>query len=249
MAVALLTREDSLAFYPILPLLGLFYAYRREQVRAWVPALARYTMALVCIWFTVWLWRLAAVPNAPQFKFGSDAMARLGNMALWTIDLSGQQDAAGLLFGGLLGLALVATTILARRDRELALLFLALTAVAVLPGNVRAVPNLLLFAISFYAIFLSVVLTALARRHVGGQGRRRRNTGCRRRQLGPREPPRTGQSAPDVHGPNVARLDVHLQRPSNRRSFPRFALNTYARNSISMASRRRASTSTGGTPS
>ena len=169
MAVALLTREDSLAFYPILPLLGLFYAYRREQVRAWVPALARYTMALVCIWFTVWLWRLAAVPNAPQFKFGSDAMARLGNMARWTIDLSGQQDAAGLLFSGLLGLALVATTILARRDRELALLFLALTAVAVLPGNVRAVPNLLLFAISFYAIFLSVVLTALARRHVAAR--------------------------------------------------------------------------------
>ena len=30
-------------------------------------------------------------------------------------------------------------------------------------------PNLLLFAISFYAIFLSVVLTALARRHVAAR--------------------------------------------------------------------------------
>ena len=164
MAVALLTREDSLAFFVILPSVAVFQARRSSRLPAWWSPIARYTMALGCVWFLIWLWRLAAVPNAPQFKLALDAVGRLANMALWTIDLSGQQDAAGYLYWALFGAALGGVAWLDRDDRRLALFWLGLTLLAVLPGNVRAVPNLLLYAVSSYAMFLAFVLLTVSRR-------------------------------------------------------------------------------------
>lgn len=167
--IALLTREDSLVFYAVLPLLAVFHAFRRSELDRVTTPLARYTAALACTWFAIWVWRLYAVPNAPQFKFAFDSILRVRNMALWTICLSGQRDGARYAFMALFPVLLGTAMRLDRRDRQQSFFWLALACLAVMPGNVRAVPNLLLFATSFYAVFLGSVLSSVAQKSAAGR--------------------------------------------------------------------------------
>ncbi len=164
LTLALLAREDSLVGFPFVLVVGAFHAWRRSEFPAAARSLLRLALALSVAWIAVWVWRLLAVPNAPQFKFAADSLVRLWNMAQWTIGLAGQRDGSAPVFVLLFVGAVAVASVLGPQERRLAWLWLFLTAVAVTPGNVRAVPNLLVFAIGCYAIFLGIVLRAIGRR-------------------------------------------------------------------------------------
>jgi hypothetical protein len=164
MACALLAREDSLIGFPVLVMITAYAGWTRGQP-AWIRRSTRMGIAFSAIFLVIWVWRLAAVPSAPQTKFTLASVGHVWNMVLWTIGLAGQHSAFTPVFAAL-SIALVAAALLWLEpgERNLALLWLLFAAIACIPGNVRARTNLLLFAVSFYATFAAIVLSAAWRR-------------------------------------------------------------------------------------
>lgn len=161
---ALATREDSLALYIVLPAIGLSYSWFLERPRESYVRLAGYAGVLLLTFFPFWLWRLAVIPRAPNFRVNSGVA--LGPLTLfqWTVCLSGQSGSARYAFMAAFVVLVVIAARLPRDMRRQCLMWLALAAIACMPGAVRVVSNLLFFPISFYATFAALTLGALTRR-------------------------------------------------------------------------------------
>ena len=165
-ALALTTREDSLAMFPALVLISSYVA--NEWARFQVPTrVLRFAGGLLAVAGAFWVWRWVALPGAAQFRFDALAFARVGDMMMETVWLSGEegQETARHVFLGIGALAVLATVfVLDVSDRRRALLWLlaAITACAI--GSVEIRPNLLLFPISFYALFLASVAVPVVQR-------------------------------------------------------------------------------------
>jgi len=88
-AAALLTREDSLAFVPLM--LGVAIAPAFIAGGPILPSGERWTrlregaIAIAVLLPAWWLWRLMAVSNAPNFKLEGAAAGRIADMMLWTV--------------------------------------------------------------------------------------------------------------------------------------------------------------------
>lgn len=161
---ALAAREDALALFPIAIGLGFFYLWIHDRPWNDYVRLARYGLLLFLGFLAFWTWRLIVVPSAPNFRMNLGVFTGPPRLFDWTICLSGQGGLAPWLFRAG-GLALVAVAWrLPRLDRRRAYLWLALAAFACVPGAVIARPNLLLFPVSFYAIFVAITVADLARR-------------------------------------------------------------------------------------
>ena len=75
-ALALTTREDSLAMFPALVLISSYVAH--EWARFQVPtSVLRFTGGLFAAAGAFWVWRWAALPGAAQFRFDAPAFARV----------------------------------------------------------------------------------------------------------------------------------------------------------------------------
>lgn len=160
--LALAAREDALALYGVAMLLGLAYLWFNGRLLDHYARLVRYGVLLFATFLPFWVWRLAVVPRAPNFRANTAVITQPIRMFRWTVSLAGQQDASQLLF--LLGAVVltISTLSLRQEDRRRSLLWLLVSAVACVPGAVYARTNLLLFPVSFYALFVVSTLAALA---------------------------------------------------------------------------------------
>jgi hypothetical protein len=163
MLVALAAREDTMALYPALVLIGATWLSFVRGSRAGVVRLVRYAACLFCTFVPFWVWRLFAVPRAPNFRVNWDVVVGPLRLFDWTICLSGQVGGAWRAFLAAFVVLGVGALGLPRDARRHALMWLALAAIACLPGAVRARPNLLLFPISFYTLFAALTLAGLVR--------------------------------------------------------------------------------------
>ena len=164
MACALLAREDSLVGFPVLVLMTAYRSWTRGEPD-WMRRAFTVAVVFAAVLVVIWIWRLAAVPSAPQTKFTLASVLHVGHMALWTIGLAGQRSAFAPVFVAIaIGLVAASCRVLDPKTRHLAWLWLVFAAIGCLPGNVRARTNLLIFSVSFYAVFASIVLTELWRR-------------------------------------------------------------------------------------
>jgi hypothetical protein len=164
-ALALTTREDSLAMFPALVLISSYMADKGGRFQVTTGVL-RFTAGLSAVAVAFWMWRWAALPGAAQFRFDALALAHVGDMMMATVWLSGieGQDTARHVFLAIGGLAVLATVFgLDGAERRRALLWLIAAIAASSIGSVEIRPNLLLFPISFYALFLASVAIPNAR--------------------------------------------------------------------------------------
>lgn len=165
---AITTREDSLAIVPVILLIGHHYvnagrAGRMEWSAFAVPARLRtFAACLFGLVALLWMWRSAAVPGAARFDPAAPVFTRVGTMMLWTVGLSGQGTARWVcITAGALAAAAVVMLEVAERRRALLWLLAALGTTGI--GMVEARTNLLIFPISFYALFLASVAVAVVR--------------------------------------------------------------------------------------
>ncbi len=157
-ALALGTREDSLATFPVMLLVGCFYANG-------VPArLRNFAICVIAIAVLFWMWRSAAIPGAAQFHLNAPAIIRFVTMVLWTVALAGQQ-AFPWIFVAVAAAAVAGLLALEVRDRRRATLWLLAALGTTVIGTVEARPNLLIFPVSFHALFLASVAVSLARQY------------------------------------------------------------------------------------
>jgi hypothetical protein len=157
----LAAREDALALFGIAVLMGSMYLWQRGQFVTAVAfrQLARYAVVLFCAFLPFWTWRLLVVPRAPNFRANLGVLTQPLTMFHWTLSLVGQGDPLRIAFDAAFAILLVVTlTLVSRNYRRRALFWLALAALACLPGAVYARTNLLLFPVSFYALFVATVL-------------------------------------------------------------------------------------------
>lgn len=167
--LALATREDSLAIFPVLLLVGYYYATHQVAITDWlgfgVPRrLAIFAGCLIGIAVLFWMWRRVAIPGAAQVQLSAAALIRVWDMILWTICLSGQEVAVSRRIFIMVGaLAAAAAFTFDVRDRRRALLWLVAALTTTTIGIVEARANVLIFPISFYALFLASVAVGAAR--------------------------------------------------------------------------------------
>ena len=165
---AMLTREDSLAALPAMLGMGLGLQVLRSGQPSSVVTERRRRLATGAVVIAVvlpvwWLWRLAAVSNAPNVKLELAAVGRVLDMMAWTTSLVGAVDPLWPVYV-MLGLAaIVATRWLPPADRRLAWLLLLSALGACVIGNVRARANLLILPALFYGGFLGIGLAGTAR--------------------------------------------------------------------------------------
>ena len=164
MLLGLAAREDALALYPVLVVIGFVYLRLFGRPREGYVRLARYAGLLAVTFLPFWVWRLAMVPSAPNFRVNHLVVDGLLTHLHWTVCLSGQAGTAPTWF--VLGFAvlLVTAMLLPPAQRLHSLMWLALAAITCLPGAVRVRANLLLFPISFYAIFVVLIVAGIGRR-------------------------------------------------------------------------------------
>ena len=163
MLVALAAREDALALYPGLLIIGVVYLRLSERPREAYMRLARYAGFLAITFLPFWVWRLLLVPRAPNFRVNRLVVDGPLTHAFWTVCLSGQSGTAPYWFLAAFVVVLAAALCLPRRPRLHSLMWLTLAAVTCLPGAVRIRANLLLFPMSFYAIFVMLVVSTVVR--------------------------------------------------------------------------------------
>jgi len=163
MLLALAAREDALALYPALVIIGAAYLRLFERPREAYVRLARYAGLLAVTFLLVWVWRLMTVPSAPNFRVNRLVVDGLLTHVHWAVCLSGQAGTAPHWFVGACAILCVTAMFLPRTQRLHSLMWLALAAITCLPGAVRIRANLLLFPISFYAIFVMLVVAGIAR--------------------------------------------------------------------------------------
>jgi len=166
---ALLVREDSLAFVPVMAALiagprfewanlpAMFGGTRGRRLRTGAIALG----VLLPVW---WLGRLAAVSSAPNVKLEVDAIGRVLDMIVWTLSLAGGADPVWPAYLALAVALAVAIRWLPAPDRRLAWLLLGSAVATCLIGNVRARANLIILPGMLYGFFLGIVIVGLARR-------------------------------------------------------------------------------------
>jgi hypothetical protein len=161
--VALAAREDALALYPVLLLIGVAYLWFFERPRESYSRMATYAAFLFLTFLLFWSWRLAMVPSAPNFRINRGVL--LGPLTLfrWTVCLSGQSGPAQYGFLAAFIILLAVAVRLPRDERRHSLMWLGLAAVTCLPGAIRERANLLFFPISFYAIFATLTVGRLTR--------------------------------------------------------------------------------------
>jgi hypothetical protein len=160
--MALATREDALALYAIVPLIGAASLWFSGRLRERVGRVIRFVGFLFITFVPFWAWRVMAIPRAPNFRVNLGVLTGPLTLMDWTICLSGQSEWWRWAFRALFGLLLIGLFRLPRDTRRHSMLWLAAAAAACLPGAVRTVPNLLLLPISFYAIFCVLVAGSLA---------------------------------------------------------------------------------------
>lgn len=166
---ALLTREESLVIFPVMLLMGFYWVNfcaeaRRYSSRYEVPARLRaVAIGLLGITAVFWMWRSNVVPDAPQFHPDVSIFSRVGTMILWTVCLSGQYASRWVCITvGALAMAFLCT--LDVRDRLRALVWLFAALISTMIGSVEIRPNLLVFPIAFYTLFLASVVVAVSRK-------------------------------------------------------------------------------------
>lgn len=163
--LALAAREDALALYGVVVLIGAAYLWFADAAREAYWRLARYVAILFGTFLPFWTWRLLVVPRAPNFRANYGVLTQPLTMVRWTVSLSGQADGWWVAFSaGALLLVAAAFVMLSRDERRRSLLWLLLAIVACLPGAVIARANLLLFPVSFYALFVVMTIAYLAPR-------------------------------------------------------------------------------------
>ncbi|MBM2812981.1 MAG: hypothetical protein HW416_3740 [Chloroflexi bacterium] len=158
-ALALGTREDSLVAFPVLLLLGCYYASVRHLG---FRRLGTFSACLICIAVLYWTWRSSVgIPDLPSIGIDARTFRRVGDMIVWTVCLAGQDNRPVCIIVG--ALAVVAAFTLGARERSQAFLWLlaALMTTAIGIGEARS--NLLIFPVSFYAVFLASVAVAVTR--------------------------------------------------------------------------------------
>jgi hypothetical protein len=161
--LALATREDALALYLVVPLVGTASLWFSGRLRERLGRLIRYAAFLFVTFVPFWAWRVLVIPRAPNFRVNLGAFTGPLTLMDWTICLSGQADPWRWGFRTLCALLLIGLFRLPRDRRRNCLLWLAAAAAACFPGAVRTVPNLLLLPISFYAIFCAMAAGSLTR--------------------------------------------------------------------------------------
>jgi hypothetical protein len=167
--LALATREDSLAIVPVLLLIGHFYVNAAADGRpTWSvypvpPRLRNFAVALFVITAVFWVWRSTAVPGAARFNPDAPVFTRVGQMMLWTVSSSGL-DTSQWVFITVGALAVTSLLILEARDRRRISVWLVAALITTSIGSVEARPNLLMFPISFYSLFLASTVVAVARK-------------------------------------------------------------------------------------
>ena len=161
--VALAAREDALALCPVVLLMGAAYLMFSDRPPAAYRRLASYGAFLVLTFLSFWLWRLAGVPRAPNFRVNLDVLLGPWYHFRWMVSLSGEFGTAQYAFLAAFVVLLAVAVRLPRDQRRHSLMWLVLAAIACLPGAVRARANLLLFPISFYATFVALTVAPLAR--------------------------------------------------------------------------------------
>ena len=161
--LALGAREDALALYPVLLVIGVAYLRLFERPREAYTRLARYAGLLAVTFVPFWVWRLLMVPSAPNFRVNRLVVDGPLTHFRWTVCLSGQSGTAPDWFLVAFVVLLAAAMFLPRTQRLHSLMWLTLAAITCLPGAVRIRANLLLFAISFYAIVVMLVVAGVAR--------------------------------------------------------------------------------------
>ena len=167
--LALATREDSLAIVPVLLLIGHYYVNAAGDGRGkWViyPVPARlltFAVLLFVITAVFWVWRSTVLPGAARFNPDAPVFARVGEMMLWTVCLAGLNTARSA-FVAVGALAVASLLMLEARDRRRISVWLLAALITTSIGSVEARPNLLMFPIAFYALFLASTVVAVAGR-------------------------------------------------------------------------------------
>lgn len=175
-AVALLTREDSLILYPLLVYFAMIFAQgQRNWRRAWLKPLMGYVIALVGMGAFFWWIRSTYVSQALAVQFApsnfvwtlrqtSQNMGNITNLLVWWPDYV----TAIVLWLICLGfVAAVFLFVLPRSIRGQAWAWLIALLISALPGLTLPRTNLLLFAVTFWGLFLATVLVEFARRSRG----------------------------------------------------------------------------------
>ena len=167
--LALATREDSLAIVPVLLLIGYFHVNAAGEGRpTWSvhlvpPRLRNFAVLLFVITAVFWAWRSTVVPGAARFNPDAPVFTRVGAMILWTVSLSGL-DGSQWVFITVGALAVSSLLMLEARDRRRASVWLVAALITTSIGSVEARPNLLMFPVLFYSLFLASTVVAVARK-------------------------------------------------------------------------------------
>ena len=171
-ALALATREDSLAIFPVMILVAIYFVNRvsdgssTNRIRI-PPRLRTFALGLMGVGAGFWMWRRIVIPGAAQFSPDADALTGVLETIGWTVGLAGQQPILVRTAFMAVGVAAVAALMLLDpADRRRASLWLLAALGTTMIGSVEARMNLLIFPISFYVLFLASVAVALTRHRV-----------------------------------------------------------------------------------
>ncbi len=172
-ALAMLTREDSVVVYPLTAFFVAVDLIRNRRWRTRRPvSLALYAAGGIGLFAVYWGWRVAVVPNATalQLSLGDWAWSmaqivqNLGdrtNLVVWWPEYILLIDVWLVCLGILVAVVLFA---LPRPAQHQAAFWAAALAIGALPGLTLARTNLLLIATTFWGLCLSSVLMNLSKR-------------------------------------------------------------------------------------
>lgn len=162
-ALSLLVREDSLGTYPVILALFIAYALNEEKLNHVHRSILVYAGVLAAAFVIFWWWRDLVIPQAAGLHFDGSSFRALLRGARWTICPAGAGMTCNVFLMGFGALLAVTLFLFEKPYRNKCLLWLACTALALLPGLVMERVNLLFFPASFYAVFVAAVVVEFAK--------------------------------------------------------------------------------------
>ncbi len=170
-ALALLTREDALALYPLLLYLGAGFVWLRRRKQGELGKLGRALAVSAAVMLlelaAYWYWRSQVVPNAGPLGFDPLALAWAAGLTVENVGgsqiLNNPWPAYGLvllIWNIWLGVFLLVALFALKGAARYAVLFWAGAAlIGMLPVLVLARANLLLLPVAFWGLLVAKVLT------------------------------------------------------------------------------------------